>query len=93
MEDYSKKRLYVSEQSALFAADQMLKIYPTDEFKAIPVYREQSELESIRAEKAELIEALESILEVDESENLDLTQTVDLMTKIATQTLAKYETK
>lgn len=52
--DYKTKRLYVSEKSALFAADQMLKIYPADEFKAIPVYKEPSDSESLRAENAEL---------------------------------------
>jgi hypothetical protein len=48
---------------------------------------------TLRSEKAELIEALESILQCNEREDLDLTQTVDLMIGIATQTLAKIETK
>jgi hypothetical protein len=46
---------------------------------------------TLRAEKSELIEALRSILEANESE--DLVQVVYLMTGIASQTLAKYETK
>lgn len=48
-------------------------------------------IESLRAENAELIEALRSIIEANESEELDLIQTVYLMTGIAQTTLAKYE--
>lgn len=48
-------------------------------------------IESLRAERAELIEALRAIVEANESEDLDLIQTVYLMTGIASTTLAKYE--
>lgn len=57
--DYKKKRLYVSENSALEAISQMKTFYTEDDFKAIPVFTEQSEtIATLRAEKAELIEAL-----------------------------------
>jgi hypothetical protein len=63
-----------------------------DTEKAIEEMNAYSEtIATLRAEKAELIEALRSILEANESE--DLVQVVYLMNGIASQTLAKIETK
>ena len=92
--DYKKKRLYVSENSALEAISQMKTFYPKDQFKAIPVFAEPSEtIATLRAEKAELIEALRAIIAQWDTPNWKLTESTGTIINQARQTLAKIETK
>jgi hypothetical protein len=51
------------------------------------------ELESLRAEKAELIEALRAIIAQWDTPNWKLTESTGTIINQARQTLAKYETK